>query len=299
MSQIHLSYKLDLAPESTWLTVNPTATAKSNLIYVQELGDFIAGPEYFTTRRNLPSYLIKYTLSGEGIMDYNGQTFYIRSSQALFIDCQNYQYYRTSPHTGNWRMVWVHFYGGSAKQYYDLFLSLNQGANSVTIYDQPNLPSSILFDLITLYRTEATSLITDVKASSMMTRLLSELICATTKSNSGAVIPACVQDARAYLGEHFGEHITLDDLSRRYNLNKYYFLKLFKRYTGFTPNEFLIQTRINKAKELLRTSSNSISQIAASVGVYNTSHFINLFRKSEGDTPSAYRRNWYNSQQPY
>ena len=69
MSQIHLSYKLDLAPESTWLTVNPTATAKSNLIYVQELGDFIAGPEYFTTRRNLPSYLIKYTLSGEGIMD--------------------------------------------------------------------------------------------------------------------------------------------------------------------------------------------------------------------------------------
>ena len=36
MSQIHLSYKLDLAPESTWLTVNPTATAKSNLIYVQE-----------------------------------------------------------------------------------------------------------------------------------------------------------------------------------------------------------------------------------------------------------------------
>ncbi len=35
MSQIHLSYKLDLAPESTWLTVNPTATAKSNLIYVQ------------------------------------------------------------------------------------------------------------------------------------------------------------------------------------------------------------------------------------------------------------------------
>ena len=277
MSQIHLSYKLDLAPESTWLTVNPTATAKSNLIYIQELGDFIAGPEYFTTRRNLPSYLIKYTLSGEGIMDYNGQTFSIRSSQALFIDCQNYQYYRTSPHTGNWRMVWVHFYGGNAKQYYDLFLSLNQGANSVTIYDQPNLPSSILFDLITLYRTEATSLITDVKASSMMTRLLSELVCATTKSNSGAVIPACVQDARAYLGEHFGEHITLDDLSRRYNLNKYYFLKLFKRYTGFTPNEFLIQTRINKAKELLRTSSSSISQIAASVGVYNTSHFINLF----------------------
>lgn len=54
MSQIHLSYKLDLAPESTWLTVNPTATAKSNLIYVQELGTSSPGRNILPSAATCP-----------------------------------------------------------------------------------------------------------------------------------------------------------------------------------------------------------------------------------------------------
>ena len=50
---------------------------------------------------------------------------------------------------------------------------------------------------------------------------------------------------------------------------------------------------INRAKELLRTGGDTVSQIAGQVGMDNVSHFIVTFKKREGVTPSVYRSNWY------
>ena len=78
MSQVKLLYQLDLAPASQWLTVTASKNAKSSLLYVQELGDFISHEKYYTQREGLDSYLIKFTLSGEGLLDYQGQTHTIK-----------------------------------------------------------------------------------------------------------------------------------------------------------------------------------------------------------------------------
>jgi hypothetical protein len=91
MGSVKLSYHLDLDPESVWLTVTPSQTAKNSVLYVQELGDFIAHGGYYTRREGLASYLIKYTLSGEGLLDYRGQTYTILPDQLFWIDCQNAQ----------------------------------------------------------------------------------------------------------------------------------------------------------------------------------------------------------------
>lgn len=91
---------------------------------------------------------------------------------------------------------------------------------------------------------------------------------------------------------HYNERITLDDLAQRFSINKYHFQKLFKRYTGSTPNEYLILTRLNHAKENLRATCKPVREIAQEVGVDNVSHFINLFKKHEGITPNIYRQNW-------
>ncbi len=66
-----------------------------------------------------------------------------------------------------------------------------------------------------------------------------------------------------------------------------------KRHIGYTPNEYLILTRMNRAKEQLRTTDLPISEISYNVGIENVSHFINLFKKNEGTTPGAFRKAWY------
>ena len=135
-----------------------------------------------------------------------------------------------------------------------------------------------------------------IQANASIVELLTTLLSAATQKDVRNVVPQYIKDARTYLREHFADPVTLDQLSERFNINKYYFLKVFKNYTGFTPNEYVIKTRINRAKELLRTTDSPVYEIAAEVGIHNPSHFINLFRKNEGYTPQAYRRAWSDSQ---
>lgn len=294
MSQVKLSYNLDLAEESIWLTVTAAQAARASIAYVQELGDFYCGPDYYTNRENLPSYLIKLCISGEAQLDYNGQRNTVRPGQIFWIDCAKPQYYRTAPGHNKCRLLWVHFYGAPCEAYYRLFLSQSDGRNVV----QPSSDMAIrstLETLLKLYREGGNTLNDDVQASAMLTQLMSHCIQAAGARSDANRLPSYVIDARSYINSHYAERITLDDLSRSISINKFYLQKLFKRCIGLSPNEYLIHTRLTRAKLLLRTTSCPISQIALDVGVNNIGHFISLFKRYEGITPSVYRQRWYNS----
>ena len=97
MDQVNLSCNLDLGPNSVWLTVTAAQAARASIAYVQELGDFHCGPDYYTSRENLPSYLIKFCVSGEGELNYDGQSYSLQPGDLFWIDCRKPQHYRTAP----------------------------------------------------------------------------------------------------------------------------------------------------------------------------------------------------------
>ena len=129
MQPVKLSCNLDLGPDSVWLTVTAAQAARASIAYVQELGDFRCGPDYFTRRENLPSYLIKLCVSGEGELEYEGQTYVIHPGDLFWIDCSKPQHYRTMPGKDGWHVLWVHLNGGPCDAYYQLFLAQNDGKN--------------------------------------------------------------------------------------------------------------------------------------------------------------------------
>ena len=296
MANVKLSFNLDLTDQSHWITVTASQAVRTSIAYVQELGDFYCGPEYYTTRENLPSYLIKLCVSGEGTLDYDGQSYVIRPGNLFWIDCNKPQYYCTSPAVGHWRILWVHFYGAPCEAYYKLFLSQNDG-RAVVHPSSDMAIRSTLDTLLKLYLEGGNTLQDDVQASAMLTQLMSHCIHAAGLHSANR-LPNYVIDARSYINLHYAERITLDDLSRSISINKFYLQKLFKRCIGLSPNEYLIHTRLTHAKQLLRTSTTPISQIAMDVGINNIGHFITLFKRYEGITPSAYRRRWYNPDAP-
>lgn len=95
---------------------------------------------------------------------------------------------------------------------------------------------------------------------------------------------------KKYLDSNYASKITIDDLARLSNLNKYYLIHSFNKYFGSSPINYLCGIRIRAAKELLANSDYSIAQIAQSAGFSSQSYFTQCFMKDCSISPSAYRR---------
>ena len=101
--------------------------------------------------------------------------------------------------------------------------------------------------------------------------------------------PSRIHKVTAYISQHYAEKIDIGDLASLIHLDKYYFIKYFKKKTGMTPQQFLIQTRIREAKALLESVDLPVKEIGYMVGYANTTYFISSFTKIEGVSPSQYR----------
>ena len=99
-----------------------------------------------------------------------------------------------------------------------------------------------------------------------------------------------VQDMVAFIQEHFAEGITLQMLAARFNRNESYISSLIKKKTGKGFGEHLMEIRIQKAQEYLRTTNDSLEAIAARVGYPDYYYFTKVYKKATGISPAAYRR---------
>lgn len=93
-----------------------------------------------------------------------------------------------------------------------------------------------------------------------------------------------------YVGSHFDETLTLEVLALMSHGTPYHLHRTFKKIKGMTPLDYIQHVRMEKAKMLLTTFIDPVTEVGESVGLPNTSYFITLFKKKTGQTPEAYRR---------
>jgi two-component system response regulator YesN len=99
-----------------------------------------------------------------------------------------------------------------------------------------------------------------------------------------------IQKAAEYMRDNFNKKLTIDDISQAVYLSPCYLSKIFKQELGCTIMEFLTKVRIDEAKKLLRNPRYNIMQVANLIGFDDPSYFTKVFKKSEGITPSQYKR---------
>jgi AraC family transcriptional regulator len=93
-----------------------------------------------------------------------------------------------------------------------------------------------------------------------------------------------------YIETNIGESITLANLAATAGLSRMYFAKQFRVSTGIRPHDFILRKRIERAQQLLGATSETLVEIALSVGFQTQAHFTTVFKKIAGSTPYQWRR---------
>ena len=99
-----------------------------------------------------------------------------------------------------------------------------------------------------------------------------------------------VRQAMAYLQEHYAEPISRQDIADHVGLSDDYLTSCFHKELGLTPVVYLNRYRVQQARQLLKHTHKSITEIALDVGFSNSSYFSRIFRRETGRSPEAYRR---------
>lgn len=273
--------------DSIRMILTPSSTARSTYFYTQEVGYFKTFYPYFSERQNLDSFLIVYTVSGRGYLEYEGQTYTITKGQCFYINCEQHHLYRTA-RDENWELLWIHFNGNSALGYYREFT--RNGFQILNVRDDFFMERT-LWRIIALYQKK--DLTTELVTSNLINGILTELLLQTATNNADTfLIPDYIREIVREIDKNFKSGLSLSYFEEFTHRSRYHILKEFKKYIGVTIHEYIITARISCAKELLKYSELPVSEIAFETGMNNVTHFINLFKAREGTTPLAYRKAW-------
>lgn len=274
--------------DSCRVILTPTQRSQNLFFYIQEIGHFKASIPYYTERTNLPSYLIKFTLSGEGMLLYKENKYHLCAGDIFFIDCQEYQYYQTISDTP-WEMDWVHFNGSNVAYFYEEFIKDGQPIFHTLTDPFDNKIHQLITELIHTQQQANTR--TEFQSSLVIHELLNELILQKYQLDfKEEDIPNYIRDLQHYLDEHFRENITLRQLEQRFLLNKYQISKDFSKFIGSPPIDYLINKKLSYAKDLLRYTDFTIRAIAEEIGIDNFAYFSRLFKRKTGRSPREFRQ---------
>jgi AraC family transcriptional regulator len=99
-----------------------------------------------------------------------------------------------------------------------------------------------------------------------------------------------LERVKTFIAQHLQEKLPLKVLAREGRYSPSHFSRLFRGSTGYTPERYLLRTRLFLARELLETSGLTVSEIAHRVGFCDHSHLTTQFKEMFRETPTAFRR---------
>ena len=280
-----LTYTMDVLPESIWLRTTPGASAMGQPYVCTEAGQYLAQGHFSTARTQKESYLLFYTLRGAGLIEQGDDRVLLRAGQALLMDCRKPQRYATAPGQHCWHHDWVHLDGAGVAAMAEWLIPEGK-LTPITLTDQ-----KVEEQFKTIFaELESGTVDSMLQVSLALHQLLT--LCAQgllnqeqTESNQQVI-----QQAAQTIREKYNQPLSLNDLLRQAHMSRSYFLRLFRRYMGTTPYNYLISTRITQAKALLALTDRSVSEIGREVGFGDASNFSARFSAAVGQSPMQYRR---------
>lgn len=232
------------------------------------------------------SYLIHIVLSGKGTYRVNNITYNLSAGDAFLIYPNELIYYEAD-RENPWEYIWVGFVGTKAYDYLNK-TSISKSNPTFTLGADSKLVNSINY-IINSSKVDTNK---NLKILSTLYNFLFELLneFPNEANNNRNTQQTYLDEALLYIQLNFQDTLSITDIANHLSIDRSYLHRVFKKSLNTSPQEYILNLRLEKAAELLSTTSLTIGDISRSVGYNDTMLFSKTFKKYKYCTPSIYRK---------
>ena len=267
----------------------PSSLAKELFYYPTRLGHYFCSSRYsFNHRSEIAlqgdhnqNIMLFFVHDGAMELTLNGTPAIAGAGQIVLFDCREPYSYAASD---GLEFTWLLFNGLNARAFYQKILQA-RGRRAFS----PAAPAEIAQMLDSLRSACAEDArLSEARCSQLIHRLLCLLLLdETTESTAGG---DRIAQAIRYMNRHLFEPIGVQDAAAAVSLSPSHFSRQFKARTGYSPYEYIVLRRIDKAKYMLASTELSVKEIAYATGYNSEENFIHSFRKNVGVAPGIFRK---------
>ncbi len=240
-----------------------------------------AEPEYF--ERQQPYHTFHYIISGKGTLKLNGKYFHVKSNEIFYLDNQNtFCYYPDGDEP--WEYVFFELHSELASNYAK-FLGFSKNAPVKTCTQKDKIMSLLA------------EIFADGNENRPSYFLVQSFLYALLDSAYTGETPVHYSQSQKTLNDikdlielkYSQTSLDLSFICKAIHISHSHLCRIFKQKEGITPIQYINEVKIKHAKEQLLNTDKSVYEISINVGYNEYSHFLKLFKKLNGLTPSKFR----------
>jgi len=232
-------------------------------------------------------YLIHYILSGKGIFQADGKTYHLGEYNAFIIYPDEITFYQADMEDP-WTYIWVGFGGAKAETCLN-YASLNK-ENRVGVFKCKDELVDCVKGMLSASKLTYAN---DLKREGFLFMFLSALINESNANEQHNIYDypyqIYVEHALEFIDHNYDRDIKVNDIANYIGIDRSYLANVFKKIMHVSPQQYLINYRLEKARNLLKKSNLSITEISVRVGYSDPLYFSRLFKRYYNISPTEYR----------
>ncbi|MGR3777133.1 AraC family transcriptional regulator [Bacillus paramycoides] len=232
------------------------------------------------------SYIIHVVLDGKGAYHVKDKKYSLKKGNVFLIPPGESTFYRSDAEEP-WLYAWLVFGGKVAEDiiHHSRFKKDNYSVISTNIQQYLEI-------ILECMNCSHNTLEDELKLNELIYRFLRLLL-----TDGGEFSPGIKQkssrlaiEAMKYIGEHYVEEITVNDVADHLAVNRSHLYRVFHNHFGMSMKDWILRVRINHAAHLLSMTNESVENISYQVGFRSLVVFSRMFKKVTGETPTHYRK---------
>ena len=255
---------------------------ESLLYYPVSVGYFDCKPSYGLQRNVFSSYLLLVMLTGSLSYQTRLSRGTARAGQVLLLDCNAPHAYAAQ---GKCSFTFLHFAGAQSQALYD---EIVRNVGNLIPMASPNELHESIGELLFAMRSDHR--LNEAETSALIYSMLMKLLEHSGASGAGSSGNPVVDRAIGYIQSHLTDKLSVEEIAANAGYSASYFSHLFAEETGLSPYQFVVKSRIEHAQQLLKTTRQTVQEIAFQCGFNSAANFCYTFRKLVGTSPHEYRR---------